>query len=174
MPEATQQSYGELGPDPIPGLKPFTDRMRVFSTRAHPLGSRVSCWTTQRPRKLWYLVFLRIYPALTGQLSPPLPSQTRKWLWEVAGFVAWPEASPRAVPFLHLPLISACRGQAAEACCHLKASLPSEAGDAHLGGIQTSPSLQWLSCILVCILNTPSIPDFTWLKLGADKKTQSA
>lgn len=78
------------------------------------------------------------------------------------------------MPFLHLPLISACRGQAEEACCHLKASLLSEAGDAHLGGIQTSPSLQWLSCILVCILNTPSIPDFTWLKLGADKKTLAA
>lgn len=95
--------------------------------------------------------------------------------------MAWSETFPRAVPFLlPSPFSSAYRGLSSQQClqrtgqgayCHFKASLLSEAEDAHLGRIQTSPSLQWLLCILG-ILNTPSIPDFTWLKLRADM-TQS-
>lgn len=52
---------------------------------------------------------LGIYLAL-DLYSFPLcsPSQTRKALWEVVGLVAWPEVSPRAVPFLPAPSPHQC------------------------------------------------------------------
>lgn len=66
MPEATQQSYGELGPDPIPGLKPFTDPHKSHLHKGLFLGLKIILMDhTEAEETLLPSFSLGIYLALT-------------------------------------------------------------------------------------------------------------